>query len=72
MSVKKVKAFEYTCDGCGAIHVRVQDQELPFGFHGTAVKVDEYGGTNGFDWYACRPSHIQSAVENAIERGMSR
>jgi hypothetical protein len=72
MSVKKVKAFEYTCDGCGTIHVRVQDQELPFGFHGTAVKVDEAGGTNGFGWYACESSHIQDAVENVIDRGMSQ
>lgn len=69
MSVRKIKAFEYTCDGCAIKVVTVGDEDAR-GYHGTAVQVSDTGRTNGFDWYACSNECIQPAVENAIERGM--
>lgn len=68
MSVKKIKAFEYTCDGCGIKVVAVGEEDAR-GYHGTAVRVVDHGRTNAFDWYACDVGCISSAVQMAIENG---
>lgn len=73
MSIRKLKAFAYHCDatGCDVETFSILGQDdTATGFHGNALKVHEVGRTNGFEWYACKAEHIQSAVENAIKVGM--
>lgn len=67
MAKEEVKAVVYTCDGCGK-RTMVEEGDLPFGFHGKAFEIGDWGGGPNALWYACRDAHIKAAVKAALER----
>lgn len=67
MAIKKVRATQVTCDGCGAVQV-VTDMLDIIGFTGVASEQHEGGGSGSAKWFACTAVCIQSAVQSAIER----
>ncbi len=67
MGIKKIRATEVTCDGCGSVQV-VTDMYDIIGFTGVASEQTMGGGSGSAKWFACASSCIEKAVNTAIER----
>lgn len=66
MSNEDVKATQYTCDGCGSVHLILSGEELPYGYHGSHMQISNWGGTGGA-WFACRRRCILKAIDASEE-----
>lgn len=71
MGIKKVKATEVTCDGCGAVQV-VTDMIDIVGFTGVVSEQGDWGGTGSVKFFACTAVCLQSAVQTTLERAYQR
>jgi hypothetical protein len=71
VGIKKVKAEEYTCDGCHNIQI-VTDSMMVIGYSGLVAYQDETGGTGGVKFFACKSSCLERAIENAIEESYGK
>lgn len=67
MAIKKVRATQVTCDGCGAVQI-VTDMLDIIGFNGIVSEQHEGGGTGSVKFFACTAVCLQAAVQNTIER----
>lgn len=67
MAKVEIKIDRYTCNGCGKEVDGDVDGQAAFGYHGTTTLVDDIGKGAGrkFEWFACRLSHVKSAIEAA-------
>lgn len=66
MAKVEIKIDRYTCNGCGKeVDGDVDGQAAP-GYHGETTFVDDTGeGARKFEWFACRLSHVKSAIDAA-------
>lgn len=68
MAREQVTLDSYRCDGCGKEKYAAQDDEPPFGYHGTVYEISAHGGSGGADYYACRLACVRVAVAKSVER----
>lgn len=62
-----VKAEQYTCDGCGSVHLILDGEEPPYGYHGNHINIGDWGGTGG-TWFACKRSCLAKAIDASEEQ----
>lgn len=62
---EEVAATRWTCGGCGSVQVQVEDEEIPYGFHGDVMHIGNHGGTGG-RFFACKKSCVPKAIALAV------
>jgi hypothetical protein len=66
VGLKKIKAIEVTCDGCGAVQV-VSDLLDIIGYNGVVAEQHAGGGTGSVKFFACVSKCLELAIKNAID-----
>ena len=66
MGIKKVKAIEVMCDGCGKIQV-VLDELNIIGFTGGVRHQWGSGGSAVVPYFACQDTCLRAAILNVLD-----